>query len=79
MTAKGESQLMSEILSELDTLLGKFKEQDTDLAALLVTVDALVVTADAAADVLNLNIGTSVGDTITADLVALDTVCDALP
>ena len=41
MTSKSESQLMQEILDELDTLGGKFLQQDASLAALLVTLDTL--------------------------------------
>ena len=41
MTSKSEAQLMSEILTELDTLYGKFAEQDTAIGALLATLDTL--------------------------------------
>ena len=78
MTSKGESQLVGEILTELDTLYGKFAEQDGNLAALLVTVDALVVTIDGILDTVNGNIGAAVGASLTADLAVLNTEADTM-
>ncbi len=66
MTAKTESQLIEEIITELDTLLSNVpRTSATTLAALLVT--------------LSDNVGVPTLADFTADLVALDTVCDALP
>ena len=70
MTAKGESQLMAEINNELDTLYSKFREQDTALGAALVTLDALVVTLDAAIDVITSSLGSAAGADLVADLAA---------
>ena len=73
MTAKTESQLMQEISDEIDTLMNKFKANETSLAAALVTIDALVVTLDAAVDVMVLDVGSAAGVSLTADLVVLET------
>ena len=62
MTSKTESQLMTEILAEMDTLFAKFNELDTALGALLVT--------------LSTNIGVPTLGDFTLDLVALDAQCD---
>ena len=70
MTAKGESQLLSEINTELDTLYAKFDEADATFTAALVTLNALVVTLDAAIDVITSSLGSAAGSDLVADLAA---------
>ena len=41
MTAKSEGQLITEIMAELDTLYGKFQQNEASLASVLVTLDTL--------------------------------------
>ncbi len=41
MTSKTESQILLEIDAELNTLIAKFKDGDTAIGALLVTLDTL--------------------------------------
>lgn len=78
MTAKSESQLIVEILAELDTLYGKFSEQNTDLATLVAAVSTLVTTLDTVLDTVQGNVGTGTDDSITADLVILATAVDGI-
>ncbi len=63
MTSKSESQLMTEIATELDTLYAKFSDSDVSIVA-----DLLIALSD--------NIGTPTLADFTADLVALDTQAD---
>ena len=70
MTAKSESTLIVEINTELDTLMTKFTDGETALAAALVTLDALVVTLDAAIDVITSSLGSAAGSDLVADLAA---------
>ena len=71
MTSKTESQLMTEILAEMDTLFAKFNEQDASIAALLVTLDTLA-TAN------NVLVGTPGGNDFAADLLVLNTEADTM-
>ena len=71
MTSKTESQLMTEINAEMDTLFAKFKENELVLAAALVTLDALNVTNAT-------ELGTATAATIAADLVILNTEADTM-
>ena len=71
MTSKTESQLMTEILAEMDTLFAKFNEQDASIAALLVTLDTLA-TAN------NVLVGAPAGNDFAADLLVLNTEADTM-
>ena len=71
MTAKGESQLMQEILDELDTLQGKFELADATIASLLTTLNTVL-------DTLVLDVGSAVGASLTADLAVLNTEADTM-
>ncbi len=66
------------LLGVASCLDAKFAEEDANLAALLVTVDALVVTMDAILDIVHDNIGAPVGASITADIAVIATRATAI-
>jgi hypothetical protein len=78
MTAKSEGQLITEIMAELDTLVAKFKVNDTSIAAGLVAVDALIVTLDTVIDGASTTVGPGIAVSIAADLAVVKAVLDLL-
>jgi len=77
-TAKTESQLIDDILSELDTLYGKFDEQNSDLATLVAATSALVTTLDTLIDTLSTTVGAGTAVSIAADIAVTQATLDAV-
>lgn len=64
MTAKSEGQLVTEIMTELDTLYGKVRQNEVAIGTLIADQDAVLDTARAA-------IGVATTTDLTADMVIL--------